>query len=110
MPDPEYLNFVGKFSDVRMGIKPRKAPIPRRTITHCRTEAVVMCLSRTAKANGYERSVVRPIVKYASVLRLKKSANGPLMKTPRTSAILLRNIMVAIVAKGMPAKRMKEIT
>jgi hypothetical protein len=36
MPAPEYLNFVGKLSEVSMGMRPCRSPTPKNVIKQSR--------------------------------------------------------------------------
>jgi hypothetical protein len=37
MPVPEYWNFVGKVSEVRIGARPCKRPVPKNVMRNCRS-------------------------------------------------------------------------
>ena len=75
----------------------------------CKAITSAMFLLRTANTKGYESSVVSPIAMYAAILRLQMSAKGPLKNTPRISATRLSIRIIAMVASGIPAKRMNEM-
>src|SRR5438552_14669856 len=108
-PVPEYLNLVGKLSEVRIGARPCRSPNPKKVMRHDRSITMGMRLCKIAREAGYDKSVVMPIAKYASILRLSRSAKGPLRSTPSTSPIRLKKLIVAVLANGLTAKRMKEI-
>ena len=52
MPVPEYRNFVGKVSEVRIGARPCKRPVPKNVMRNCRSITSGIRLPRIASAAG----------------------------------------------------------
>ncbi len=104
MPQPEYLNFVGKLSELRMGGEPVHQSHPEQDDEELKDHHGQDVLALDRQGEGVREKGREPNAKYATTLRLHRSANGPLRSTPSTSAIRLRNMIVAVVTKGKPAK------
>ena len=50
MPVPEYLNFVGKLSEVRIGASPCNIPTPKKVISSCGDDAPCNVLGQNRHA------------------------------------------------------------
>jgi hypothetical protein len=68
MPEPEYRNFVGRVSEVRIGTSPCRNLIPKRTMSHCRAATDTTCLPTMAKAGGALHREVHLLQQFAVAL------------------------------------------